>query len=83
MNFKTCFALVLATVVATVATAEDPLYCQAVGCPTLYSESNLAVSRDCRDDPVPDLANDGGEEDKAKVIKAFHACCETKCAKPL
>ncbi|KAL3668925.1 hypothetical protein V7S43_006213 [Phytophthora oleae] len=69
MNFKSCFAIVLAAVVATVATAEDPLYCLATGCPTLYSEANLAVSKDCRDE-----GNTG---------KAFHDCCETKCGKPL
>ncbi|KAG1704346.1 hypothetical protein DVH05_006354 [Phytophthora capsici] len=82
MNFKTCFAVVLAAVVATVATAEDPLYCQATGCPTLYSESNLAVSRDCRDDFVPNL-DESPEDSQARQVKEFHDCCGVKCAKPL
>ncbi|KAG7388768.1 hypothetical protein PHYPSEUDO_011787 [Phytophthora pseudosyringae] len=65
MNFKTCFAIALAAVVATVVSAEDPLYCQATGCPTLYSEANLAVSKDCRDEGL--------------IGDAFHGCCEKKC----
>ncbi|KAE8916082.1 hypothetical protein PF005_g9976 [Phytophthora fragariae] len=69
MNFKTCFALVLAAVVATAVSADDsPLYCQAVGCPTLYSEANLAISQQCRNE-----GNTG---------EAFHSCCVTKCGAP-
>ncbi|KAF1788277.1 hypothetical protein JG687_00010104 [Phytophthora cactorum] len=65
MNFKTCLAVALVAVVATVATAEDPLYCQAIGCPTLYSEANLAVSKECRD--------------QGKLGDDFHRCCEEQC----
>ncbi|EEY61078.1 PcF and SCR74-like cys-rich secreted peptide, putative [Phytophthora infestans T30-4] len=65
MNFKTCFAVLLAAVIATVATAEDPLYCQATGCPSLYPEANLALSRECRN--------------QGKVGDDFHTCCTDKC----
>lgn len=66
MNFKTCFAVVLAAVVATSVSAEDPLYCQATGCPNIYSEANLQLSKDCRDEGNV-------------LAEAFHLCCETKC----
>ncbi|KAG6586841.1 small cysteine-rich protein SCR91 [Phytophthora cinnamomi] len=70
MNFKTCFALILAAVVAVSVTAEEDqapklLYCQATGCPPLYSKANLDVSQKCR--------NEGHTGDD------FHDCCETKC----
>ncbi|OWZ23109.1 Myosin [Phytophthora megakarya] len=66
MNFKTCFAVVLTAVVAAIVSAGDPLYCHNDGCPPLYSEANLNLSQECRNE---------GKIDKA----SHHECCKTKC----
>jgi hypothetical protein len=75
MNFKTCLAVALAAVVATSVSAQGPYYCPAeeeTGCAHLYSEANLAVSRDCRDDQPPAATFD---------LTAFKDCCKIKCGK--
>nr|AAY43364.1 small cysteine-rich protein SCR91 [Phytophthora infestans] len=71
MKFKIHTFVALFGVVATAVTAGDPFYkpppyCNfSTGCQTLYSEANLAVSKECRDE-----GNSGDD---------FHTCCINKC----
>uniref|UniRef100_H3G5T2 Phytotoxin PcF domain-containing protein n=1 Tax=Phytophthora ramorum TaxID=164328 RepID=H3G5T2_PHYRM len=71
MNFKTCFAVALAAIVATSVSAQPPQYCvptEENGCPSLYTEASIDVSKTCRDI----IAVKGGD---------FLRCCESTCGK--